>query len=92
MNEERIAQIEKRLRSAFDPSTLEIQDESHLHAGHAGAREGKGHFRVRIVSGRFSGTSPIQRHRLIYEALGSLMETDIHALAIEASGDESGQS
>lgn len=88
MNKERIAQIDSRLRSAFEPTSLEIEDQSHLHAGHAGAREGKGHFRVVIVSNHFEGKSPIQRHRLIYEALGSLMESDIHALTIEASTEE----
>ncbi|MDP6436193.1 MAG: BolA family protein [Gammaproteobacteria bacterium] len=90
MNEERIAQIDARLRGALEPSSLEIEDQSHLHAGHAGAREGKGHFRIVIASSHFSGKSLIQKHRLIYEALGSLMETDIHALSIEASSEESG--
>ncbi|HJP05067.1 MAG: BolA family transcriptional regulator [Chromatiales bacterium] len=89
MNEERIAQIDARLRSAFEPSSLEIEDQSHMHAGHAGAKAGKGHFRVAIVSNRFTGKSPLQRHRLIYEALGGLMESDIHALTIEASSEES---
>jgi BolA protein len=61
-----------------------------LHAGHAGAREGKGHFQVDIVSVRFAGQSPIKRHRLVYEALGDMLETDIHALSINATAPESG--
>jgi BolA protein len=87
MNEERMAAIEACLRSALTPSSIEIEDQSHLHAGHAGAREGKGHFRVAIVSTAFANKSLIQRHRMIYAALGSLMESDIHALIIEARAD-----
>lgn len=88
MNEVRVKKIEARLREAFSPGLLEIFDESHLHAGHAGAREGKGHFRIRIVADRFAGKAPLQRHRLIYDALGSLMDTDIHALSINATAEE----
>ena len=84
MNQDRIAQIEKELRSAFSPSHLEIIDESHLHAGHAGARDGKGHFKVVIIADDFSGKSMIKRHRLVYGALDSLLESDIHALTIDA--------
>jgi len=80
----RIEQIRARLEQAFSPESLEISDDSHLHVGHPGAREGKGHFSVRIVSKRFQGTSPLERHRLVYEALGDLMLTDIHALKITA--------
>ena len=80
----RIAQMRQRLQQALQPEILEIADESHHHVGHAGARDGRGHFRLHIVSAGFSGLSPLQRHRLVYAALGELMQTDIHALAIEA--------
>ena len=70
------------------PVELDIEDQSHLHRGHPGARDGRGHFAVRIVADRFSGCNPIQRHRLVYEALGDLMQTDIHALTIAAHAPE----
>jgi BolA family transcriptional regulator, general stress-responsive regulator len=75
--------IEAALRDVLQPSLLEVQDDSHLHAGHAGAREGK-HFSVRITSARFAGCSRVTRHRLVYDALRLLMPAGIHALAIEA--------
>ncbi len=84
MNEQRISAIRARLSAALNPVDLEIIDESHLHAGHAGAKDGKGHFRIIITSDRFLGLPRLQRHRLIYEALRDLMDTDIHALGIEA--------
>jgi BolA protein len=77
--------IRGRLTDALSPRVLEISDESHLHVGHAGARDGRGHFRVKIQSDRFAGLRTIQIHRLIYAAVGDLMDTDIHALTIEAS-------
>lgn len=80
---ERVAQIRTRLEAAFTPSTLEVIDESHLHHGHAGARSGKGHFRVRIGAPAFTGQSRLAAHRLVYGALGDLFETDIHALSVE---------
>lgn len=76
--------MRERLHQALQPTALEIIDESHLHAGHAGARDGRGHFRVRVVSQAFRGQRPLARHRLIYAALGELMTTDIHALSILA--------
>ena len=76
--------IEQKLRAAFSPSDLLVKDQSHLHAGHEGAREGKGHFDVTIVSESFAGLNRIARHRLVYDALGKFMETDIHALRITA--------
>ncbi|MGE0385444.1 MAG: BolA family protein [Gammaproteobacteria bacterium] len=82
---ERVEAIRAQLQRALAPAALEITDESHLHAGHAGARSGRGHFRVRIVSAHFAGQTPVQRHRAVYAALGDLMQTDIHALAIAAS-------
>ena len=88
MSKERLDAIESRLRQAFEPSDLLIKDQSHLHAGHAGAQDGKGHFEVRIVSKRFGGQPRIARHRSVYEALGDMMETDIHALKIYAETPE----
>jgi BolA family transcriptional regulator, general stress-responsive regulator len=82
--EQRVEAIRAALAAAFEPTELEVVDESHLHIGHEGARDGRGHFRVRVVSPAFEGRSMLQRHRAIYEALGPLMETDIHALAIRA--------
>ena len=82
--EARAAAIEARLRAALDPGALVLVDDSHKHRGHAGAADGRSHFSVRVVSAAFAGLRPIARHRLVYEALGTLMATDIHALAIEA--------
>ncbi len=82
--DERLPEIERRLEAAFSPESVLVEDESHLHAGHAGARDGRGHFRVSIVSEAFEGMSPIKRHRAVYDAMGDLMQTDIHALSIEA--------
>lgn len=82
--EQRVAAIRAALEAALAPRSLEIEDESHRHAGHAGAADGRGHFRVDIVSEAFEGLGPIARHRAIYGALGDLMTTDIHALSIRA--------
>jgi BolA family transcriptional regulator, general stress-responsive regulator len=84
MNTQRVAEIRKRLEDALGPELLEVEDESHHHIGHAGARDGRGHFRVTIVSSAFAGKSRIGRHRLVYEAMGDLMRTDIHALTVQA--------
>ena len=89
MPAERVAAIRGALVAAFRPDVLDIVDESHLHAGHAGARDGRGHFRVRIVSACFVGMAPLARHRAVYAALGSLMVTDIHAVSIEAGTPDS---
>ncbi len=75
--------IAKALTAEFAPIDLAIEDDSHLHAGHDGAREGR-HFSVRIVSRRFEGLSRVARHRLVYHALHPLMPRGIHALAIDA--------
>lgn len=75
--------IAAALQAALQPSRLQVQDDSHLHAGHAGAREGR-HFTVRITSARFAGCNRVARHRLVYDALRLLMPAGIHALAIEA--------
>lgn len=76
--------IRALLEASLEPSALQVEDESHKHAGHAGARDGRGHFRVTIVSAAFRGQAPLARHRAVYAALGDLMQTDIHALAIDA--------
>jgi BolA protein len=88
MTSSRTAEIRSRLEAAFDPDLLEIVDESHRHAGHAGARDGRGHFAVRIVSDRFKGLKQLVRHRMVYAALGDLMQTDIHALSVVALSPE----
>jgi len=75
--------IALRLRDALAPLDLAVDDDSHLHAGHAGAREGR-HFTVRLTSARFAGLSRVARHRLVYDALGSLAAQGVHALAIVA--------
>ena len=85
MSEDRVARIEALLTEAFSPRHLLVKDQSHLHAGHPGARDGRGHFDVTIVAEAFSGKRPLARHRLVFDALGSMMETDIHALSIHAS-------
>lgn len=79
---ETIARIRTSLAS-LAPSLLDIRDDSHLHAGHAGAGGG-GHFRIVIVSERFTGKRTVERHRMVYDALGPLMRKEIHALAIAA--------
>ncbi len=81
----REAQLRLALERRFAPRVLIIDDESHHHAGHAGAASGMSHFRVRIVAEAFRGIPAVARHRLVYEAVESLLKSDIHALAIEAS-------
>jgi len=84
MTEQRVITIESLLSDALSPTELQVKDQSHLHAGHAGAREGKGHFEVTIVSEQFNGVKRIARHRMVYDALGDFMDSDIHALRINA--------
>ena len=84
MTAERCNQIERILSETFTPSKLLVRDQSHLHAGHAGARDGKGHFAVNIVAEVFAKSSRLERHRLIFDALGDMMDMDIHALTITA--------
>jgi BolA protein len=79
---DRVAWIEQTLRAAFAPSHLVVEDESALHAGHAGAAGGGGHFRGLGVSAAFEGQDLVARQRAVYAALGSAMKTDIHALAL----------
>ena len=83
-NDSREALIRARL-APLEPLHVEIIDESHKHAGHAGARDGGGHYVLRIVSAQFAGNNMVARHRMIYSALGDLMKREIHALTIEAS-------
>lgn len=80
----RMERIRAALAEALPTIAVELIDDSHRHAGHEGARDGRGHFRLRIVSGAFAGLRPLQRHQLVYRSLGELMRTDIHALSITA--------
>ena len=84
MTNDRVSRIEARLRERLAPESIEVADDSAQHAGHAGARSGGGHYAVTLVSNRFEGLKPLQRHRLVYEALDDLMQTDIHALSVRA--------
>ena len=81
------SQIRERL-AALQPDSIDIGDDSALHAGHAGAAGGGGHYTLRIVSARFAGQSRVARHRLVYDTLGSLMQHQIHALALHALAPE----
>jgi BolA protein len=92
LNPERVARIRALLVAALAPEFIHVADDSHQHAGHAGARGGQGHFSVDIVSAAFAGKLPLARHRLVYAALGGMMQTDIHALSIRArTPDEAGE-
>jgi BolA protein len=86
----RIGRIRSALQRAFAPIQLEIIDESHLHAGHEGAKDGKGHFRVKIISAHFQGRKPLECHRMVFEALETMLDTDIHALSVTAVGPTQG--
>ena len=83
MSGARYDMIRERLNTALAPLRLELRDDSHLHAGHAGAKNG-GHYSLRIVSNKFEGLRTLARHQLVYGSLGELMTTDIHALSITA--------
>ena len=86
---ERREEIIRRLKDAFEPETLGVEDESYMHRGHEGAADGRSHFRVLIISEVFEGKNLIDRHRMIYRVLDEMMRIDIHALAIDAwSPDE----
>ena len=81
-------EIQNKMRARLamlNPTILEIIDESHQHAGHAGARDGGGHYVLNIVSVQFAGNNTVARHRMIYSALGELMKREIHALTIQAN-------
>ena len=80
----RVEQIEELINQALAPIKIEIVDGSQAHAGHAGAREGGGHFSATIISDAFAGKSSVQRHQMVYKALGDMMRSEIHALSIKA--------
>lgn len=87
--EQRVELIKARLQEALEPTELNIVDDSHLHEGHEGAQEsGGGHYNIQVVSNHFTDKSAIERHRMIYMALGDAMGTDIHALSINAQTPE----
>ncbi|MFQ5626336.1 MAG: BolA family protein [Methyloligellaceae bacterium] len=81
----RCKRIEVLLQDKLSPTSVLVKDQSHLHVGHPGAREGKGHFDVHIVSEAFAGKSRIERHRLVFDAVDEMMKSDIHALKIRAT-------
>jgi BolA protein len=81
---QRVERITALLQAGLAPQECQVEDESALHAGHAGAASGGGHYRLRLVSSRFEGQPRIARHRLVYDALQDMMQSDIHALAITA--------
>lgn len=85
MSEERVKLIHARLTEAFEPVELLIKDQSQLHIGHAGAKDGRGHFDVYIVASAFADKNRLQRHRMVHDTLKDLLETDIHALRIKAT-------
>jgi len=84
MNARRVDRIRVLLELALEPESLEVEDDSQKHVGHEGAKGGLGHFNVSIVSEKFNGMNMLARHRAVYDALGDMMQTDIHALAIDA--------
>lgn len=84
MNARRVERIRQLLEAALQPESLEVEDDSHKHVGHEGAKSGLGHFSVSIVSSCFNGMNMLARHRAVYAALDDMMKTDIHALAIDA--------
>lgn len=88
LNQKRIELFKLDLNLAFKPTHLSIEDESHLHAGHAGAASGGGHFKIYIIAPEFSGLNPLARHRAVYAALSQRMSGDIHALTIVAKAPE----
>ncbi len=85
INQNRMIQMKQKLEDKLSPSHMDIQDDSHLHAGHAGAQTGKGHFTVDIKSDAFIGLSILKKHQLVYQSLDEMMQTDIHALVIKTS-------
>lgn len=84
-SENRLVIIRQRLTEKLSPTHLEIIDETHKHKNHPGAKTGLGHFAITIASPKFSGKNSLQCHKLVYDALGELMQTDIHALKIRIS-------
>ena len=86
--QDRKKEITRLLASAFDPETLGVEDESYLHEGHEGAKDGRGHFRVLIIAEIFEDKTMVERHRMIYRVLDDMMRLDIHALAIDVWSPE----
>ncbi|MDH5377971.1 MAG: BolA family transcriptional regulator [Gammaproteobacteria bacterium] len=84
MSTNRVELIHDTLTKELEADSVEVIDESHLHVGHAGARDGKGHFKVIVVAQCFEGKKLLQRHQMVYQALAEAMQTDIHALSISA--------
>lgn len=84
MTDTRVERITARLADAFRAEDLVVRDDSRHHVGHEGAKDGRGHFHVRIVADAFDGKAVLARHRAVFAAVGDLMTTDIHALSIEA--------
>ncbi|WP_342118657.1 BolA family protein [Pseudoduganella sp. OTU4001] len=84
MTDPRLAKIRERLEAALAPQEIQLDDESALHAGHAGAASGGGHYRLKIVSNKFEGVKLVMRHRLVYDSVHDMMHKEIHALAITA--------
>jgi len=80
--------IVDRLRQELSAESVEIEDQSHLHAGHAGAASGGGHYQVTVIASCFKGLNTLARHRLIYDALDDLMKKEIHALTIQAYSED----
>lgn len=89
MSTARVARITALLETAFATTDIQVRDDSALHAGHAGAASGAGHFHVRIRASAFAGMPPLARHRAVYAAVDSMMGGDIHALSIDAAAAES---
>ncbi len=89
MSQTVVQRITEKITKALEPTKISVKDESHLHAGHAGAKpEGETHFRLTVVSPRFAGLSLVMRHRLINEALAEELQGPVHALAIKALSPE----
>ena len=88
MNARRVDRIRLLLELAFEPESLQVEDDSHKHVGHEGAKSGLGHFSVSIVSSHFNSMKMLARHRAVYTALDDMMITDIHALAIDATASD----
>jgi len=84
MNDPRLAKIRERLEASLAPEELILNDDSALHAGHAGAASGGGHYRLKIISYKFEGLKLVMRHRLVYDSVHDMMHKEIHALAITA--------
>jgi len=85
---QRLSEIKRRLTVAFEPETLGVDDESYLHEGHEGAKDGRGHFRILIIAKAFTDKSMLERHRMVYRVMEEMMRTDIHALSIDAWSPE----